>query len=594
MDKDNSTQNQPESAKNAAPVNSANLANQTTNKPNSASKPATGPNSNPYLTGPNANPYITGPNANPYSANSAVQPSIAQAMNPTNTAAQGSGTTTATAKAPLAPLTKADKVSLLCALGLSLLWCVCVSPVLFSGYFALTGGAALSVCLLAFLGCAWWLRRKQGTQAAKKTNVLKGAKRLKLQMPKSSYALLFCTIALMLVPAFSQAAWIRLINACALAIALPLTFLLLSGADDNELFRFRGILHGLGTFFVEQFRHWSVLGRVASSWMHGRGRTVGSIAIGAMCAVAVLFVVIPALSSADENFEWLVNRLLANFLHIDLGPRAFDIVRFIMVIPITFSLLFALRHPRQKTANSENATQHSVSTSMLNTMLAMLDAVYLVFVAIQSSYLFGGIDTLKRFGGYAAYARAGFFQLVGVTAINLVIVMACTYFRKNQKRAISLLTLELVLVASTAVMLVSAAWRMNLYVHKYGLTRLRILTYWGMVAIAFLLVVTVVKLLRPRFEWFRIAFFGTLALWLVFAFIQPDAIIANVDVDGYLNGSIEEVDTGYLAKLPSSAIDPLNRLKQQAPNKTTKDAAQIALEQVYENANETVWSTWGI
>ncbi|WEV47454.1 DUF4173 domain-containing protein [Bifidobacterium sp. ESL0690] len=398
----------------------------------------------------------------------------------------------------------------------------------------------------------------------------------------------------MLVPAFSQAAWIRLINACALAIALPLTFLLLSGANDSELFRLSGILHGIGTFFVEQFRHWSVLGRVASSWMHGRGRAVGSIAVGAMCAVAVLFIVIPALSSADENFEWLVNHLLANFFHIDLGPRAFDIVRFIMVIPITFSLLFALRHPRQKTVTSESTIQHSASTGMLNTMLAMLDVVYLVFVAIQSSYLFGGVDTLERFGGYAAYARAGFFQLVGVTAINLVIVMACAYFRKNQKRVISLLTLELVLIASTAVMLVSAAWRMNLYVRKYGLTRLRILTYWGMVAIAFLLVVTVVKLLRPRFEWFRVAFFGTLALWLVFAFVQPDAIIANVDVDGYLNGSIEEVDTGYLAGLPSSAIGPLNRLKQQAPNKATRDAAGIALDEVHENANGAAWSMWGI
>ncbi|WEV42534.1 DUF4173 domain-containing protein [Bifidobacterium sp. ESL0682] len=341
----------------------------------------------------------------------------------------------ASATVPPAPLTRADKFSLICALALSLLWCVCVSPVLFSGYFAFAGGAALSVCLLAFLGCAWFLRRKQESQAIKNATGTNGKNiqsQSKSRMTKASYALLLCTIALMFVPTFSQATWIRAINAFALAIALPLTFLLLSGESDAELFRFRGVVHSIGTFFTEQFRHWSVLGRVASSWVHGRGRTLGSIGIGAICAVAVLFIVIPALSSADGNFQWIVNHLLESFSDIDFGPRALDIVRFIAVIPLAFSLLFGLRHQHKKADSGTGVSHYQASTATLNTMLGMLDVVYLLFVAIQSSYLFGGVNTLKRFGGYAAYARAGFFQLVGVTAINLVILMACTYLRKHE------------------------------------------------------------------------------------------------------------------------------------------------------------------
>ncbi|MDF7641513.1 DUF4173 domain-containing protein [Bifidobacterium sp. ESL0784] len=597
MDKDNYTQNQPEPDK---------------NKPDKSDKPstsATGPNANPYTqtptseeskpvaesgtTKPTGSAKTTG-TAKTANAESAKTAGTANTANTEPAKAAIKAVAEAPAKVPPAPLTKADKASLICAVALSLLWCVCVSPVMVSAYFAVFGGMALSACLLAFLACAWFLRRKKETGQASKTKNLKGTKRFNLQMPKSSCALLLCTAALMLVPAFSQAAWIRAINACGLSIALPLTFLSLSGESDDELFRLRGVLRGIGTFIAEQFRHWSVLGRVATSWAHGRGRKAGGIAIGAVCAAAVLLIVIPALSSADENFELIVNRLFEGLTHFGLGPRVLDIIRFVAVIPLAFSLLFALRHPHRKADSSANVAHYQTSTATLNTMLTMLDVVYLVFVAIQSSYLFGGVDTLKRFGGYAAYARAGFFQLVGVTAINLVIVMVCTYLHKYQKRSVSLLLLELVLVASTLVMLVSAAWRMSLYVEKYGLTRLRLLTYWGMAAIAFLLIVTAVKLVRPTFALFRAAFFGTLALWLVFAFIQPDAIIAKVDVDGYLNGSIEMVDTDYLSQLPSSTAGPLARLEQQAPSKSVRNAAANALREVHSNTNEITWSLWGI
>jgi hypothetical protein len=226
-------------------------------------------------------------------------------------------------------------------------------------------------------------------------------------------------------------------------------------------------------------------------------------------------------------------------------------------------------------------------------MLVMLDAVYLVFVAIQSSYLFGGKDTLERFGGYATYARAGFFQLVAVTAINLIIVMVCIHVRKDHGQATSLLALELVLIASTAIMLVSAAWRMSLYVGEYGLSRLRILTFWGMIVIAFLLVATVLKLFRRGTQLFRLALFGTLGLWLVFALIQPDAIIANVNVNGYLNGSINTVDAQYIAELPH-ASDNLTKLKDQAHDKEVQSSANQSLKKLSPDSQWEEWPLWGI
>ncbi|WEV73200.1 DUF4173 domain-containing protein [Bifidobacterium sp. ESL0790] len=399
------------------------------------------------------------------------------------------------------------------------------------------------------------------------------------------------------MPAFSQAVWIHALNACALAVTLPMTYLLVCGESDAELFRLRGLGHGIATFFIEQFRNWPTMGRVVSSLAHGHGKALGGAAAGAACGLGILVIVIPALSSADGNFASIMNHLYDLLLNINIGRRLLDIARFALIVPIAFSLLYALRHHRRKAkpvTGPATPSRSSVSAAALNTMLAILDVVYLVFVAIQFSYLFGGTDTLKRFGGYAAYARAGFFQLVAVTVINLVVVMACVYLRQSQKRSTPLLCLELVLVASTAVMLISAVWRMNLYVNEYGLTRLRLLTYWGMAAIAFLLVVTVVKLFRPRTGLFRLAVFGVVCLWLIFAFAQPDYIIAKVNVDGYLSGSIEQIDVDYLGELPAQASGPLNRLKNEASSKTVRKDAGHALDGINEKASHTDWSLWGI
>jgi hypothetical protein len=227
-------------------------------------------------------------------------------------------------------------------------------------------------------------------------------------------------------------------------------------------------------------------------------------------------------------------------------------------------------------------------------MLVLLDAVYLAFVVVQSSYLFGGPGALGLVGGYAAYARSGFFELVGVAALNLAVVLTCIWSRADATRSRVICTLELALVGSTAVMLVSAAWRMGLYVGEYGLTRLRLLTIWGMVAIAFLLALAVAKVLRPRTRLFRAALVGVLGLWLAFALVGPDALIAQVNVYGYLSGSIERVDVDYLGGLSADAVGPLARLACEARDPNVAAGAAQARMNVASAARLQPWQTRGL
>jgi hypothetical protein len=495
---------------------------------------------------------------------------------------------------PSEPVTKSDKMTLVCAAVLALLWSACTSDLWLSVRFLTIGGIALSACLLAFFIAVIILRRPNLKQ-------------------KSIWSLVFlaCALGLILVPALTTSHWSRTLNALALVVVIPMTYLSLWGASDDTLLSPGGVSQAFKVFLGSQFEHWTELKNILSTWTRGRRDIIG-IALGTACALALLLIVVPALASADENFAHLVHEALKSITPSFIRTLLIDLIRFLLVTPMAFSLLFELRHPHWSTTaqntmpNGSNPNGAAVFTQVpaesthapvapLATVLVVLNVVYLAFVGIQTSYIFQGIDALKRVGGYANYAREGFFDLVIVAAIDLLVVLVCMYLRRDQPRSAFLTTLELILVVLTVMLLASAAWRMGLYVQKYGLTRLRLLTCWGMVAIAFLLLATVVKLLRPRIRIFRVSLIGMMLLSLAFGLMQSDAIIARVNVDGYLNGSIEQVDPFYLLNLGQDGKQPLIRLTNEAHDKSMRDTAKNQLETLdkyieYENS----WSTFGL
>jgi hypothetical protein len=473
--------------------------------------------------------------------------------------------------------TRQDVAVLACSVLLALFWCAAVSPFALSALFGLAGGAALCAGVLGFLGCALALAGRRA------------------RWTRWSRALIALTLGLACVPALTADEWVRALNAPVLALSCMLTYLLLSGHPEGEVLGASGPVRGVAAFVRAQFAHWGDLAKVVSARGRGGWRAIGSVVVGALCALVVLAWALPLLASADAAFGALVGDALDVLLGVDATGRVMDVCRFAIVLPMCFSLLFGVLHAQPRPAEA-GATWRGprASVASVGTMLALLDAVYLAFVVVQSSYLFGGPGALGLVGGYAAYARSGFFELVGVAALNLAVVLTCIWSRADATRSRVICTLELALVGSTAVMLVSAAWRMGLYVGEYGLTRLRLLTIWGMVAIAFLLALAVAKVLRPRTRLFRAALVGVLGLWLAFALVGPDALIAQVNVYGYLSGSIERVDVDYLGGLSADAVGPLARLAREARDPNVAAGAAQARMNVASAARLQPWQTRGL
>jgi len=290
------------------------------------------------------------------------------------------------------------------------------------------------------------------------------------------------------------------------------------------------------------------------------GRSKASPENAILCIISfgiclpVMLLVLLLLSSADNVFNLQVQNIISSAENLLSSPSAFRIPLTLISALMIFSWMFALTAPARKMNIAEIPVIPSVFASML---LPMLNAAYSMFVCIQFRNLFGGAESAAMTGGYAEYARSGFFQLVAVAMINLCILAAASKSRRNGWISI----MSALMIALTGVILFSALWRMKLYIIEYGLTVLRVMTLWGMLAIAVLLVVFVLSLFRKNFPLLAVAVICVIVLWVGLNIIDIDRIIAEYNVYHYLSGELAELDREYISTLSPSAraiLDQIN------------------------------------
>jgi len=198
-------------------------------------------------------------------------------------------------------------------------------------------------------------------------------------------------------------------------------------------------------------------------------------------------------------------------------------------------------------------------------------------------------------GGWAEYARTGFFQLVAVAGIDLVLCLLDTdEGRFSSKGGLALRTADAALLLLTAVILVSAWYRMHLYIRAFGLSVLRLMTLWGMLVIAVGLLTAGWKLLRPTFRFWRVFFSVAVASWCLLSLIGPAARVAEYNVDAYLAGRLPQADVDYLEELGCDARPAVERLISASDD--YDDEARNALtwfdQEAYDAAQHWSTRTW--
>ena len=281
----------------------------------------------------------------------------------------------------------------------------------------------------------------------------------------------------------------------------------------------------------------------------GQLRAVG---VGVLIAVPLLAVFGALFASADRTFAFVARETL----HFD--PQALFLHAFFILF---WGALVAgylrgalLGKPEWVTVGERLSPQgFSLTFTTAATTLGLLNLLFVIFVGLQASYLFGGAAYVQRATGLtlAEYARHGFFELVAASSLVLPLLLGADWAttRNTTEQRTSFRALIALMVLLVGVMLASALQRMALYVQAFGLTELRVYTTAFMAGLAGIFAWFTWTVLRGRRE--RFAFGALVQGWVVLAglhVLNPDAFIARVNLGRAIAGQEIRDPTEHGAK----------------------------------------------
>ena len=208
--------------------------------------------------------------------------------------------------------------------------------------------------------------------------------------------------------------------------------------------------------------------------------------------------------------------------------------------------------------------------------LGALVALFVAFVGVQVTVLFGGRDHVLRTTGltYAEYARSGYWQLLATAVLTLGVIAAALRLADTPRRShrVILRALLAALCGLTLVLLASALHRLDLYESAFGLTRLRLTAEafaWGLAGFFALIVLAgVVPTVRRNFA--RTAIAATAAGLLAFSLANPDGTIARQNIERWrTTGSL---DVAYLQTLSADAAPSIAELPPELARRGPRPA----------------------
>ncbi|MEU5877195.1 DUF4173 domain-containing protein [Spirillospora sp. NPDC047279] len=293
----------------------------------------------------------------------------------------------------------------------------------------------------------------------------------------------------------------------------------------------------------------------------GRGRT-WPIARTALIVVVLLLVFGGLFAGADAAFRDVVEGLLPE---ISFGPmvgRAF--VAFVTAL-VALGLVFLVLAPPPMRVLTPGKPKRAGRWAWA-VPIAALDLLFLAFCVLQGSVLLAADkDKLLASTGltYAEYARQGFFQLVVVTVLVLVVVAFAVRHAPIASRRDRMLVRTLLgaLCTLTLVVVAVALRRLYLYEETFGWTQLRLWVHAFELWLGLVIVLVAAAGLKLKASWLprAVAASGAAGLFALAA-INPDAFIAERNVDRFEQTG--KIDVYYLGGLSADAVPALDRLPE--------------------------------
>lgn len=266
-------------------------------------------------------------------------------------------------------------------------------------------------------------------------------------------------------------------------------------------------------------------------------RQAGALGRGVAIALPVVLVAGALLASADSSFASLV---AGDSLWTGIGHVVLAAIASACVAGLVRAGLVARRapEPRQRVLGGIEAA----------VVLGLLAVLYAGFVLARLRHAPAGTGARAL----SDEARAGFFQLVAVAALTVVVLLVIRAVA-DRRRAIVAVP-ALCVVALTIALVGIALHRLGEYSVAYGLTPLRLATTWFSVWLGLVVAIVGLSYVVSISARTLVGAIGTTAIVGLVGWnaIDPDAHIAEVNIDRAVDGL--RFDAWALGNLSPDAV----------------------------------------
>ena len=308
------------------------------------------------------------------------------------------------------------------------------------------------------------------------------------------------------------------------------------------------------------------------------------VLIGIAITIPILFIMTLLLASADAVFSNILDNAFSAFHFSTIFSICFLMI---VVFFCSYAVYAALS---MKNIKEEVKNRRVLDPVIAIIVTATLSVLYLIFSVIQILYLFIGNMQLPEGYTYSGYARQGFFQLLVVCILNLLIVLVCLYlFRENT----ALKVILTIISGCTFIMILSSALRMLMYIDRYNLTFLRIFVLWSLAVIFLLMAGVTFFIYMNRFPLFTYSMVIVTVFYIGLSFAHPDYWIAKYNLHemgythlDYMNEYEENGNRRYLSGLSADAAPILlNEEKNQYMRTNIRVLGNVNAEDIIKNWN---------
>ena len=239
--------------------------------------------------------------------------------------------------------------------------------------------------------------------------------------------------------------------------------------------------------------------------------------VSAILFIIIMFVLlvisISLMSSIDKDIGKFFDNIFADFARYLIHLRVDEIItRLIFAIPICFYLYGLMSRSvksdglREKRFSSWlinlKGKGKTVSAAIVYVAAGIFVVGYILFFIKRITYMLGGFAGDVPDGMLVSrYAQEGFWQMVGIAAVNMCVYIAIILLGKTDsdgKFALPAKILVTLLMIENIIFSVISMSKIALYYSIYGYTPKRILAMWATLSLGFAALMTIITVLRGK------------------------------------------------------------------------------------------------